>query len=297
MKSKIHFLSLLLFVLNSGYSQEQPFVNKNQSLISLNPSFAGSNGLTRNQSSYTSQLGRYSSGYTALNSFDAYVKPLKAGIAVSALTNNVDRGLFTNNYLGISYAQYFLLLKGRLKLIPSLNLTYAEQRLDWKKAEIHTHYINPPPSKINYFDLKTGFLANYRDKLYAGFSISHLNRPNGNFFATRYGFNFHLSYNIKFSDLLQMQLIAQTQSEVSFSSKHLSANALLYKKVIAGIGLGSDNARIFNLGYRGNFFTLVGGYIVQNNGLDFSYNSFELHASFNLRNKEQRKTIGSFESW
>ena len=121
MKSKIHFLSLLLFVLNSGYSQEQPFVNKNQSLISLNPSFAGSNGLTRNQSSYTSQLGRYSSGYTALNSFDAYVKPLKAGIAVSALTNNVDRGLFTNNYLGISYAQYFLLLKGKLKLIPSPN--------------------------------------------------------------------------------------------------------------------------------------------------------------------------------
>ena len=294
MKSKIHFLSLLLFALNSGYSQEQSFFNSNQSLVNLNPSFAGSNGLIRNQSSYRSNMVPYYRHYTASNSVDAYVKPLKAGIAVSALTEDFANGLIVNNSVGISYAQYFSLLAGKLKLVPSLRMAYAERLpdIDWT-SELGSSPVN----KTSYLDLTTGFLVTYKNKLYGGFSISNLNRPNGNFFATRYRFNFHLSYNIKFSDLIQMQLIAQTQSQEAFSSAYLSANALLYKKVIAGIGLGSDNARIFNLGYRGNFFTLVGGYIVQNNGLDFSYNSFELHASFNLRNKEQRKTIGSFESW
>src|ERR1043166_8828641 len=70
-------------------AQDLFFMNQNQSLLATNPSFAGSNGGLRAQLGYRNQWpnlsGRYVCYYAAV---DGYVKPLKAGIGLSALTND-----------------------------------------------------------------------------------------------------------------------------------------------------------------------------------------------------------------
>lgn len=291
-------LFIVILVAVKSFSQDHAFLNTNQSLINLNPSFAGSNGFIRNQSSFKSNMGSPSTGYTALNSFDAYIKPIKAGIAVSALTNNFANGVLINNKLSFSYAQYFSLLKGKIKLIPSLKLTYAERLMSLEKTWAPSASVNPPSAKINYLDLSTGFLATYKDRLYAGFSISHLNRPDHDVFPYGYSFTYHISYNLKLSEILQMQILGQVQSQAAYASSYVVVNALLYKQIIAGLGLKSSQTPVFNLGYRNNYFILLAGYNVQGNSTsEYSKRSFEVHASFNLRKKELRQTINSFETW
>lgn len=281
-----------------SYSQEQVFTNKNQSLISLNPSFAGSNGFIRNQFSYKSNRGSSYKSYSVANSFDTYISPLKAGIAVSALTENFANGMAKNNYVSISYAQYFSVMEGKLKLIPSVRLAYSESVLDLEKAGWNPSSNNVPLSKTNDFNLSTGFLAAYKNRVYAGFSISSLNGNDNGFSAYNNSFNYHLSYNLRFSDNLQMQFFAQAQTNIVSSSTYIAANALLYKHIIAGVGLVGNRSPVFSLGYRNNYFTVLAGYDVLDRLLyEPSYKSFEVHASFNLKKKELRQTISSFETW
>ena len=282
---------------NTAYSQEHAFLNPNQSLVNLNPSFAGSNGFIRNQSSYRSSLNSNYSNYTASNSFDAYLKPLKAGIAVSALRNNI-ADISIHNSFSLSYAQYFSILKGQLKLVPSLKLGSEERSTNLPDTWLPLGSVNQTPAKINYLNVSAGFLATYKNKLYAGFSIATLNRQSNNVFLSNRIIDYHVSYNLKFSNNLQMQFFGRFQTNVGYTSHNLAANALLYKHFLVGVGIGRNNLSTFNLGYRNNYFTLLAGCDVQKRRPWESYyaRSFELHASFNLRNKLLRETITSFET-
>ena len=99
-------------------AQDPIFLNTNHSLLYLNPSFAGSNGGIRNQLSYRNQWPNLSGNFvTYLNSFDAYIKPLNAGIAVSYLHDDIARGLLKTNRINLVYAQHFNLFENKLKIV------------------------------------------------------------------------------------------------------------------------------------------------------------------------------------
>src|SRR4051812_44625429 len=98
MKGFSKFLCLFFIALFTGVNgQDASFLNSNQSLVQLNPSFAGSNGFVRNQNSYRrSTRPQFSSSYELYsNATDFFIKPLKAGIALNWMREDFSGGLLS----------------------------------------------------------------------------------------------------------------------------------------------------------------------------------------------------------
>jgi type IX secretion system PorP/SprF family membrane protein len=309
---KIYFLSVLCSVYVSSFSQDAIFLNSNQSLIYMNPSFAGSNGGVRNQFSYRNQWPQLSGNMqTFLNTADVYLKPIKAGIAVSVFQDNIERGTLKTNALSLSYAQYLSFRGGDLKIIPSVKFSYAERLLDLNKLQfgdaIDPRYgivwysaYGVPPSKKTYFDFSSGLLVNYKNKLYAGASMLHINQPDGGLlgeYKIPYALNIHASYTSVISEKSILQTFCLLNRQDKFNTFRLGVNTIIYNHLVFGVAVVSFDSPIISAGYRNNYFSLLFGY-------DFSLSrlagntigSGEVHASFNLRNKSQHKTLTSFES-
>ena len=72
---KRYLLVFLIAFVFKTQAQDPLFTNNQQSLLYLNPSFAGSNGFMRYQTVYRNQWPNLSSPYvTFYNSFDSYIK-------------------------------------------------------------------------------------------------------------------------------------------------------------------------------------------------------------------------------
>lgn len=311
---KIFFLYFIIFVFAKGFSQDPLFTNTSQSLVYLNPSFAGSNGGIRNQLSYRDQWPNLSGTFvTYLNSFDAYIKPLKGAIAVSALHDNVVNGQLKTDVLNLVYAQHFSLLEGKLKIIPSLQASYFRLTLDNTKLNFgdpidprRGFVFNAQPTLVpsqtkSNFDFSSGLLANYKN-FYFGTSVFHINQPDEGLLGTSklpYRLSIHSSYNLHLSEKTLINFFVNYQKQEKFDYLHLNINALFYKHLLVGAGFKSS-ASITNIhaGYRNNYFVLSLGYDVSLTKLSGNTaGSWEFMASFNLRNKEQRKTLTDFERW
>jgi len=313
---KNNFLLACIFAVANLFSQNLRFFNTNQSLINLNPSFAGSNGGLRNQLSYQNQWpsAPFDNNVTYLNTFDAYVKPLSAGIAFSALCNNQLKGENKINSYSFSYAQHISLKGGDLKIIPSVQFGYGRRLY----SPGPTTYLNsnpaistgntgiiltviPETSEKNYLDFGSGFMITYRNKFYGGFSLNHINQPDigtSEIEILPRTFNIHLSYNWSISEKAQLQFFYGHYQQGLSSASQVSVNAVLFQHVMGGIGYGNGDNILFNLGYRHNYFSVVAGYAITKSILvPVNYTTWELHASFNIRNKDQRKALTSFESW
>lgn len=314
MKRFIFSCSLLIAFLSS-FSQDPPFLNANQSLLYMNPSFAGSNGGVRNQFSYRNQwpfADNYGYMQTYLNTLDVYLPSLKGGVAVSALHDNLMNGELKASVLSLSYAQYFSANDGNLKIIPSVQFSYGKRNLDLRHfasiEAIDPRYggawasrsVLPFPQK-EYFDVSSGLLLNYQNKLYVGGSVFHINQPDVGLLGTvkmPRAVNLHASYNFTISKWSNVQVLYRYQNQDKLSSNQIGINVITCKHLITGIAYTIFDIPQFNLGYRNNYFTLVAGY-------DFTFSelagntdgSLEVHASFNLRNKERRRVLTNFESW
>ena len=105
-----YFAVLFLGLALQASAQDPIITNTQQSLVALNPSFAGSNGLLRYQSNMRSQWYNLSGSYlTFYNSIDAYIKPLKGGIALAYTRDDQARGTLVTNRIDLSYAQHISL--------------------------------------------------------------------------------------------------------------------------------------------------------------------------------------------
>lgn len=309
---KIFFSSVLFVSFFTSFSQDPEIVNANQSLLYMNPSFAGSNGGIRNQFSHRNQWPSLSSSIrTFLNTADVYLPSIKGGLAVSLLSDDFG-GILKTNVLSLTYAQYFSTKKGDLKIIPSVQFGYGERSLDIQSLHFG-EAVDPrygsvwatttamPLWRKNYFDFSSGLLFNYKNKLYAGGSVFHINQPDiGMLGALKMpcAVNAHASYNFTLSKWSSLQVLYRYRNQNNFASSQLAINLISFKHLIAGAAWTVSEAAQFNLGYRQNYFTLVAGYdIVISKLAGNTTGSWELHASFNLRNKEQRKALTSYESW
>ncbi len=285
------------------FSQESGFPFSNQSLVSINPSFAGSNGGIRNQSTwYYTQFPHTSSGrLTINNTFDSYIKPLRGSLAVSYGHDDLLKGLIKTNFFSTAYAQHFSLYNNRLKLTPSLKFSYIDKSLDYIRIYGAKQLVSH--RKTSY--LGTGLLLNYK-ALHLGVSVLGINLNRSGVITSKQSspdYNLYLSYNKKVSEktLFQVSMIAYSESLSSYTQ--LNFNALFFKHLMCGVtylsyhDFNSGNL-MFNTGYRSNFYAATLGY---NNlyGVLSPYvlGSWTATFSFNLRNKELRKELTNFENW
>src|SRR5688572_15970416 len=112
-------------------AQDHYFINGNQSLLSFNPSFAGSNGLLRDQLSYRAEAQNlFAARIMIRNSFDGFIKPLSAGVAVAVFRDDISRGMLVSQGIDIVYAQHLYFYDRKLLVIPSVQFTAGQSELD-----------------------------------------------------------------------------------------------------------------------------------------------------------------------
>lgn len=302
-------ISIILLALALNLSAQDPLlINTQQSLIHLNPSFAGSNGLFRHQSFYRNQWPALSGSYvTYYNSFDTYIKPIRGGIALAYMRDDQARGTLITDKLDLSYAQHLSFLDQNLKIIPSVQLSYFQKTLDNTKLTFGNQ-INPrggsvwsngftPYARRSNVDLSAGLMVNYRH-LYVGGSVFHITRPDEGLMGPSklpVRLSLFTSYNWFIGEQVLLNGMYRFEQQQNFHSHSISINALLFKHLLVGSGFRLNNQANIMVGYRHHYFSVSGSY---EPGIGrVSSGSYELAASFNLRPKESRKETGDFERW
>lgn len=304
---KITFLFSTLLLSLSAFSQDARLVNLNYSLIGVNPSFAGSNGKFRSQVINRSEgITLSPSNGATYGSIDGYVKRLGGGIAISLSDNTMANGSFKSTVANLVYAPYFKCPQSGLTVVPSIQLSYIQNLADANglgiapPGGIVIPGANSPWYEKKNFDASAGLLINYK-RLYVGFSAFHLNQPDVGVVGisrlpVKYSTN--ASYNIVACPHMQVNVQTIYTRQEHSERFQVGANALLHKHVIIGGGYYFGDVYYANLGYRHNLFTVTLSYDRYDSKLSSAYaDGYELCASFNIRNKENRKVVTNFESW
>lgn len=309
MKRIFGFFELIMLAV-SGSAQDPIFLNTNQSLVYLNPSFAGSNGYIRDQASFRNQWPGQNGLYvTYANTFDAYIKAIKGGLAVSLMTDDQARGTFKRTSISLTYAQHISLMDGDLKIIPSLQASFGQERLvvdnlhfgDIFDQRYGMTWQDPtalPGSNKYFFDGSSGLLVNYKN-FFAGISVFHFNQPDigllGPFkLPTLYSFN--LSYNKAVSEKVLLNFSGRLVQQQS-NTIGQGAITLVYKNLVAALGYQSQKTGFTYVGIRTEYFSAMFGY-----GLSFGKiynvaNSREIMLSFNLRKETPKGKLTNLENW
>lgn len=304
---KIYFLGLSFCYVLKAFSQDQNIPNPQQSaLLTVNPSFAGSNGSVRDQLTYYNQWPNASiNPITYYNSVDAYVKKLHGGIAISGSLNDQYHGAWRTSQLNFIYAPIFECKKDGLKIIPSLQLGYIRQNLDFGQLNFDSGFnwlpTETPTSKKNVFDGSAGLLINYKN-LYFGGSAFHLNQPDigvlgSNILLRRLSLN--ASYNFPINKNTLLNLSGLYSQQQGYNTFQVAANAVLFRYVTAGIGFAREDDYFASLGFRNNHFSVSAGYQKSfNNLLTSTYSSsWRVSMAISFSKKQSEQTQVAFEKW
>lgn len=313
MSKKICFLYFAFLIFTKSFSQDPMFSNTEQSLVYLNPSFAGTNGGIRNQFIYRNQWPNLSGNYiTFYTGTEVYLKRLKGALALTYLHDDQARGTLKTNVLSLTYAQHFSFKDDKLKISPSIKTSYFDKTLDNSKLYfgedidprrgfVFASQSEPVPSQIKRnFDVSSGLLINY-NHFYFGASVFHINQPDEGLLGTSKlpaRFSIHSSYNVHVSEKTLFHFFGRYEMQQNFYFYQLATTALLFKHLIIGAGIINGTTPTANLGYKHNYFTVQANYGLTTSLLTTTRaETWEFMASFNLRNKEQRKTLTDFEKW
>jgi type IX secretion system PorP/SprF family membrane protein len=326
---KFTLLAAGFFLSALGYSQDVFFTNVYQSLIYLNPSYAGSNGFVRNQMSYRNQWPNISgpSFATYMNAFDSYIRPIKGGVAFSAMTDDQGNGTLKSTWLGLSYAQYILLAGGKIKLVPSVKAEYVRLSLDLTKlnfgdavnaryAQVWNYYTmtNPwgtaiPSSYKSNLNLSSGLLFYYSDFIF-GASAFNINHPDIGLmgpYALPVRTCVHGSWNKVLNTETSLQVAAVYNNQYNWNRWQLSST-LLYKKMFWTLGVSDGYSGVNDLS-----FPRIGmiGFGLHLNKINLAYQydvsvskltggtmgSHEISVSFNFRSKKDSVQKVGMEYW
>lgn len=309
---KLFIYFIFLFCVHVCFAQDPFFINSNQSLVYLSPSFSGSNGFIRNQFSYRNQWPQLSGQYvTYLNSFDIYFKKLKGGLSASYLHDDQANGLLTTDEYNIAYAHYFSFLEGKLKIVPSLQGGLFIKTLNLSKLTFGSlidprrGYTTPwsgekySTQKIN-FNCSSGLLINYKH-LYVGASVFNINQPDVGLLRSSKlpcRISLHASYNLPLSEKTLLHFFVRFQKQQNFYYHQANVSCVLFRHLILGAGYKVSDSPYALIGYKHDIFSLQFDYEKYYSSLsNGSLTAYEISASFNLRQKELRKTLVDFERW
>jgi type IX secretion system PorP/SprF family membrane protein len=307
-------------------AQDAQFNNVNQSLVYLNPSYAGSEKCVRNQSNYRNQWPNLSRSMVTYNScVDGYIKPIKGGIALSVLSDDIAQGTIRRIGAALSYAQY-IHLSDQLTIIPSVQGSYNQNTLDKSRLNfgdvIDARYgilwpgspmTNPwstdiPGSRLTYYDVAAGLIVKHNEYWQVGASFANLMQPNIAHLGT-----YHLPVRTNVHALYKVFVNTVNAADVSviatFQNNYYDARFNFINKRSRGLtyGLGygiNNNFRVIDpktpdthhtlrgfLGYSGRVFGIQYSY---NRYLEFKYpgnsaGSHELSLEIKLKKKETSK--------
>jgi type IX secretion system PorP/SprF family membrane protein len=295
------------------HAQEPHFYNSNQSLLNLNPSFAGSNGFIRNQLSYRNQWPSISGTMVWYNnSFDAFVRAVNAGIGLSVSSENQGFSTYNNRSLGLTYAQHILLGGGKIRIVPSLEWRYCVSSLDVsvlhfgdpvnvRTGEMWTSQSAIPVPTRRYGDVSAGLLIHF-ENIYLGGSMAHMNRPHLGHSDLNYRMpatiNLHASTNYDLADHCLLQGLVRYRNFAGLSAANAQVNAILFRYLMLGAGWWTTDDFTANAGFRGKGFTLGIGYDMTVSWLAGNpVASWEIHASLNLHANEAGKDLAPFEEF
>jgi type IX secretion system PorP/SprF family membrane protein len=306
-----YFAVLFLGLALQASAQDPIITNTQQSLVALNPSFAGSNGLLRYQSNMRSQWYNLSGSYlTFYNSVDAYIKPLKGGIALAYTRDDQAKGTLVTNRIDLSYAQHLSLLNQKLKIIPSIQVSVFQKTLDNTKLnfgdqiESRRGFVNswgspPTQTKLN-LDFSTGLIMNY-NHFYFGSTVYHITQPDEGVQGPSklpIRSSSFISYNFSIGKNVLLNALVRNELQNRYYNMQFNLNALFFKHLIVNAGYKDNNTINSLIGFRHHYFTISGGYeFGLNSASPNNAGSYEIAASFNLRNKDDRKLVKDFERW
>jgi len=305
MKKIIGCITIFCFALISR-AQDVYFVNPQQSLVHLNPSFAGSNDLVRLQSAYRLINGNTSDPQAQYYACaDVYIKPIKSGFALSNLEDNYRNSTLKTRTTALTYSRRFSVLANQIKIIPSLQIAYLDQTLDKTRLSINDPLIpngwgtygGGPTERHQNVDLRLGLLANVRH-FYLGAALNHFNQPN-TLFNTKLPASFvvHGSFTTRIIPLIILNVFTQYQQQDSKNFAQLKVS-LVTAGIVYGLSYGSNALGSLNLGYRIRFFTVGVGFEHRFRQSDlWPKNTLEAHLSLNFRNKILRTSEITFEAW
>lgn len=262
------FIFGLLAIATGVRAQDFYFVNPNQSLVYLNPSFAGSNGGIRAQLNYRNEnpalSGRYETYGAAI---DAYIKPLKGGLALSVISDDCAQGTLKSRYASLAYAQR-IKLGSNLELVPSVQVTYLQLNLNLAELAFND-VINPrfpqawprnvvaPTATKKNLDATAGLLITNK-VFYAGFSLNHFSQPDiGLMGAYKLPMKItaHASYNFMFSAWTDITISANVTTQGSYRMGQVAMSTVWAKKLVVGFGYRSAYIPFGFMGYRNKNFT------------------------------------------
>jgi len=293
-------------------AQDVSFLNNNQSLLLLNPSFAGSNENVRIQTSHKNQYPNLNYNFkTFYTGVDWHIKKINGAVAITVLKDVFSRGLLTDSRMGIVYAQNIKLANKKLILTPAIEINYIQRSLDSKSltfgdiidGRYGTIFNNQNlrfKSENNKVDLSTGFLMSFNN-FYAGLAIKHIIQPDIGLFGVNklpISINVHASYSKSITPKSFIQFFTLFNHQGSFNTLSLNANAVFMKHLMIGLGHCSNSQTSMSLGYRNNYLSCVLSLDRDFNKLRKRWNnSTNLALCFRLSKSEQKKWIEGFEKW
>lgn len=185
---------MLLAFIPSLRSQDVAFSQFYANPVYLNPALAGAKLCPRLTLNYRNQWPSIEKGHVTYSAtYDDHLESISGGLGF-IVNSTVAAGGGYNIFSGSALYSYRLQASRTVVLNASLKAGYTQYRVDWTKfvfgdqIDINSGNIKPtsdnPPTKPNYgaLDLSAGFLAGYKESVYFGIALDHLNRPMMSFY-------------------------------------------------------------------------------------------------------------------
>jgi len=214
----------------------------------------------------------------------------------------------------LSYAQHITLFKSKLKIMPSIQVSYCHKTASYSKTSgeiissprrrLDEFYYASTPRKADYADLGAGLIVNYKN-LYAGISAFQLKRLAYYDKIPSHRLSLFISYNLFVHESVMLHGIYRLNQQDKDATHQIGISALLFQRYIINT-VADLSIHHVAIGYRHNYFCLLAGYEfeifsshVSGHNMYYISNrtSYELSASFNLRSKGNRMSIKDIERW
>jgi len=183
---------LIIFLIASplAKAQDPEFSQYYAAPLYLNPAFSGTSVDHRFIANYRNQWPNISQAFeTYAFSYDYNLDQYNSGLGFMLMTDRAGSANLKSTQFNFQYA-YKVKLSDKMILSSGLNFGVGSRSIDFNKLVFYQQLdfaqnsdnLPPPPSNLNlqsqtYFDFGAGLLV-YSRKVWLGFSMSHLNRPN-----------------------------------------------------------------------------------------------------------------------
>lgn len=185
--TRLFFLFILLHW--AAYGQDPEFSQYYAAPLYLNPAFVGTSVDHRFIANYRNQWPNIAHAFeTYAFSYDYNLDYLNSGLGVLVMTDKAGSANLKSTTFNFQYA--YKVQMNKFVLSSGLNFGVGSRSVDFNSLIFYQQldfsqggdYVPPPPSDINlenstYFDFGAGMLL-YSRKVWLGFSMAHLNRPN-----------------------------------------------------------------------------------------------------------------------